>query len=723
MDFIGLLKEKHNIILNEQQMKAVLKINGSFLLNACPGSGKTTTLVARLGNMVLNHSIRPENILTMTFSKAAAHDMRERFSSIFGSELGEKMHFSTIHSFCRSILWTYYSKHRLPFPQVIEDDKAQVTKTQILKQLHLTFNNSYITDDKLEELTLGISRAKNLMMRIEDLEQLEVGINQFERIYTAYDQICRENNYIDFDHMLQHTYEALTIDPSLLANCRNRYHYLLTDESQDSSHIQNTIIKLLANPGNNIFMVGDINQSIYGFRGALPGALLEFVKTYPGGEVLYMERNYRSTQSIVTPANEFIKQNKERFDTNMHTHKEAGPPVKYTCVTDNCDQYKHVVDSLRQVKQYSSHAVLYRNNSTSIPLVDCLDRHGIPFYLRDYKALFFKHWVTHDILAFLQLALNGRDLEAYEQVYYKMNAYLSKASLEYIKSVWTGDSNIFDVLTGFPALNSKQSGKILQIKKTMNMIAVSKPAIAIELIESALEYSEYLKRKGMESKYSGEPLDQILGALKNIAFHTQTIAEFKQRLEDLQTIMEGAKRNKGKNAVTLSTCHGSKGLEWDHCFIIGLYEGEFPSAKAIEELDMGFRQLYEEEVRLFYVSVTRARHSLELLSAKQCNGTRMMPSRFIAKLLDGYPKAGKEKALTVELNSKEVNYKILEGVGTNDIREGSTVCHVKYGLGYVKRMEKDDDIMDVVFTNHGQKTLSKKMCLLTNLLKPVEIIK
>lgn len=722
MDFVTMLKEKHHIALNEQQLKAVEKVGGATLLSACPGSGKTTTLVALLGNMVLNHGIRPENILTLTFSKAAARDMEDRFRNVFGEEPADRMSFSTIHSFCYQVLRTYCSREGKPFPEIIEDERAKVTKTQLLKQLYLSINRNYITDDKLEELSNALSYARNMLLKVDELEQLEVTVDNFAEIYKAYERYKRENNCIDYDDMLLHTYTLLRKETGLLAFYRNRYPYLLVDEAQDTSLLQHKIIQLVAHPRNNIFMVGDINQSIYGFRAAFPKALLEFADTYPGGEVLFMERNYRSTQSIVIPANEFIKQNRERFDTNMFTEKETGVPVKYTAAADRHDQFKYMVDVLRAVKNHSDYAILYRNNNTSIPLADYLDRHSIPFYLRDFKAHFFKHWVTQDILCFLQLAQDPKSLDAYEQVYYKMNAFLSRESLDYIKGTWSEEESVFDVLLGFPSLNSHQAQKILRIRQVLQMVAKSRPARAIELIEEALEYTEYLRRKGKEGSGSGEPPEQILDTLKNIAMHTGTMVEFASRLNRLQDIMARAGKNRGTNAVTLSTIHSSKGLEWNRVYLLDLFDGVFPGSKAIEQLEEGSRALFEEEVRLFYVAVTRAREYLELLSASHSGGIKVKPSRFIARLLEGCRKIGKGEGKRKETRILSGEYRILEGDVSHTIQEGALVHHKKYGLGYVKRIELDDDIMDVDFSDHGSKTLSKKVCLMTGILKAVEEI-
>jgi len=343
MDFIKHLSKKHNIHLNEQQQKAVINIEGLILLLAVPGGGKTTVIVSRCANMVINHKINPENILTLTFSKASALDMKHRFQKVFGSEVGSELHFSTIHSFCYNVLRTYTQKMRMTFPTIIEDEKAPVTKSQLLRQIYQKQNESFISDDKLEELSNAICYIKNMMIPDNEIVDYKTNINNFYGIFKSYEAYKRQNNYIDFDDMLTKTLDLFRQNEELVNAYRSKYEYINVDESQDTSYLQHQIIKCLASPRNNIFMLGDEGQSIYTFRAAFPKALLDFEKTYPGAQVFLMENNYRSTKSIVTAANKFIKQNNERYDKNMFSERDEGTPAKYSCLQDKNDQYEHVV--------------------------------------------------------------------------------------------------------------------------------------------------------------------------------------------------------------------------------------------------------------------------------------------------------------------------------------------------------------------------------------------
>lgn len=280
--------------------------------------------------MVKNHGINPENILTLTFSKASALDMKYRFHKVFGSEVEGELHFSTIHSFCYTVLRTYTQKICMTFPTIIEDEKAPITKSQLLRQLYQKHNESYLSDDKLEELSNAICYMKNMMIPDNEIANYKAGIKNFYEIFKNYEAYKQQNNFIDFDDMLTKTLVLFNQNSDLINAYRSKYTYINVDESQDTSYLQHQIIKCLANPRNNIFMVGDEDQSIYTFRAAFPKALLDFEKTYPGAQVYLMENNYRSTKNIVAAANKFIKQNNERYDKNMFSERDEGTPAKYT---------------------------------------------------------------------------------------------------------------------------------------------------------------------------------------------------------------------------------------------------------------------------------------------------------------------------------------------------------------------------------------------------------
>ncbi|HHW31208.1 MAG TPA: ATP-dependent helicase [Clostridiaceae bacterium] len=632
MDFIRYLSEKHGIYLNEQQQKAVVNIQGPTLLLAVPGAGKTTVIVSRCANMVLNHKIDPGKILTLTFSKASVIDMKNRFHKIFGDEAGKGLNFSTIHSFCFNILKTWSRDLGGNFPIIIESDRSPITKNQLLRQIFYKHNNIYINDDKLEELSNKICYIKNMMLSNDEIENQITNIKNFFKIYKSYEEYKLRNNYIDFDDMLARTLNLLLENKEIAEMYRNKYEYINVDESQDTSYLQHQIIRQLAIPKNNIFMVGDEDQSIYAFRGAFPKALMDFKKTYPGASVLLMEKNYRSTLNIIAAANKLIKQNDERYNKTMFSERGPGAPVKYKCLQERIQQYPYIVSLLKQQENLSGTAVLYRNNVSAISLAYELHARGIPFYLHEYKANFFRHWIIIDIIRFMEFSLDQANVKAFREIYYKMNIFISKAMADYaIENSNTG-RNFFDILLGYPGNTEMKNIRLLETKHNIIKLSRMKPEEAIDFIMNELGYGNYIIRQNHNSSDELNSLMLYISELKYIALKTRSIKEFKDNLAILKEVMDNSKHNREKNAVTLSTIHSSKGLEFDKVYIIDLFDGILPSSESINNFILGDKTLIQEEVRLFYVGITRAKHYLELIAANKLEGKPVKPSRFIEQL-------------------------------------------------------------------------------------------
>lgn len=697
-NFFNILEKNYNIKLNDQQKNAVLHKEGPAAILAVPGSGKTTVLICRTANLIINHGIRPQNILSVTFSKASAFDMDNRFNSIFGSLISDKIRFSTIHSFAYYVIREYSSITGIKF-NVIEDDKASVNKISLLKQIYLKVNNSYINEDKLEELITNISFAKNMMLEEEEFKKFNIGVPGFKDIYRQYENFKKQNDLIDYDDMLSLTYEILKSSPILLNKYRNRFNYIQVDEGQDTSKVQHEIIKLLAHPRNNIFLVGDEDQSIYSFRGAYPEAIINFEKGYPGAKVFFMEENFRSTKSIVSIANEFIKGNKVRYNKNLFTQRDEGDEVEVINLKDEREQIKYVINKLTDLQNLNSTAVLFRNNISCIPLVDALNRQNIKFYTKDFKLSLFKHWVVQDIYAFISFALNSEDIEAFERIYYKMNSYIPKKAIEYVKK-HSKHKCVFSAIKMYPEFNSFQISRIDRLKSSFQTLTYKRPKDAIEYIESDLTYKKYVEESSERLGYSIDSINQILAILKLIAEGTTTIVGFLNRLEELQKIIEEAKHNKYKDAVTLSTIHSSKGLEFDSVYMIDLIEGEFPSLSSIEAFEKGKKEHMEEERRLFYVGMTRARNKLKLLKIGSKNGDKISYSRFLGEIF------------TITNQNIEGDKDIESNY--ESLKCGCIVNHCVFGLGRVKCVSKN--VVEIDFEKSGLKTLLLDTCIEKNLI-------
>lgn len=627
--FFDELKKKYGINLNEQQKLAASHRDGPAVILAVPGAGKTTVLIARTANLILNYNINPLNILSVTFSRASANDMEKRFRTLFGNIIRDGIHFSTIHSFAYYLLRGYSSITGKKF-RVVENNGG-VNKVSILKKLHYEINGSNINDDELDDLVNSIGFVKNMMIDEKDFKKYNFNIDNFNEIYRRYERFKRENEYIDYDDMLTLSFDILKNNKQILEKFRERYKYIQIDEGQDTSKIQHEIIKLIASPNNNIFLVGDEDQCIYGFRGAYPDAIINFEKIYRGARVFFMEENFRSTKNIVSLANEFIKSNMERHDKNLFTRRDAGEPVRIKFLKDDKEQIEYTVEQLKTLKNLKSTAVLYRNNISAIPIADALDRNRIPFYLRDYKFHFFNHWVVLDIISFMNLSLYPDNIEAFERIYYKFDRYIPRRAVEYLKDNMNCGS-CFKAVKEYPDLNPNEMRRLDAFERSFIYLSGRKPKDAIDYIESCLSYKDYLKDNAKRLRYSYESLNLILSDLKLIAENTKTIEEFLNRLDELKRIIENANSNRDKNAVTLSTVHSSKGLEFDNVYMVDLIEGQFPASSSINSSDEDEEKDIEEERRLFYVGMTRAKKNLTLVAINSKNDEKTVCSRFVGEV-------------------------------------------------------------------------------------------
>ncbi len=491
---------------------------------------------------------------------------------------------------------------------------------------------------------------------------------------------------MDFDDMLSLCLDIFNKYPDILAQYRQKYRYIQVDEAQDTSLLQHNIIEMLAFNNTSLFMVGDEDQSIYSFRGAYPQALIRFSETYPGAKILKMEENFRSEWEIVDKANHCIKQNKNRYEKNMFCANQMTDCIYDMELPDYSYQYTEILKLAQQVGENETMAVLYRNNESALPLIDLFDKKGIPFYIKEHRASFFNHFIVRDILSFFRLAKNPNDLDAFKNIYYKL--YLSKKIYQYVELHYTEYDNIFDVVLSLKMLKDSTACKIRDMRDKLPSVCKMPPLRAIQYIEDRLGYSEYINSRA-NNGYIPENLHQKLNILKAVAAGFQNIDDFITRLQELEKMI----RNSDNKAtrVTLSTMHSSKGLEFDHVVILDLIEGLFPSAVAVEEKLNDNRELYEEEVRLFYVAATRAKKRLYLFESHKINGCTAYPSRFLYHLL------GEELSPQAELCGKKV-------------------YHSVYKNGTVIESADGDNIM-VEFEWFGTKTISLSYCLENGIIK------
>lgn len=691
------LFQEHNIALNEQQIHAVDTINGDVLLLAVPGAGKTTVLVARIANMILKHNMSPSNILILTFNKESAKDMKQRFYTLFGAHIKADVHFSTIHSFCFEILRRYVAINTSTLPEIIDTKQGGYAKHQVIKSIYKEIKQEYPTEDDIENILSLIGYAKNLMLNIDAIKELGILSKEIhlDIIYKKYTDYKKQNHLMDFDDMLQYAYTALKKYPSLLKEYTNRYQYINVDEAQDTSKIQHEIIKLLKTSKNYIFMVGDEDQSIYGFRGAFPEALLAFSQTYPDAIILKMEQNFRSISNIITSANLFISHNKNRYPKSMKSFREEGNPIVYTIVEDAHNLYKHLVKSIKKISSDKSIAIIYRNNFSAIPIIDTFDRLHMSFYVKEQKTKLKSNIITLDILSFLSLHKNPSDIDIFSKVYYKLKLYITRKMFEYVSQNTLQGDNVFDILCSYPDKDNLNTGRISYIRAIIAKFDKLSPSKVLDLILYDFGYMDYLdqsfsKNNGMDC-YS-----QKVATLKIIASNCKTIDDFVDRIFYVDSLIQKFSKTNTTSNITLTSAHSSKGLEFDHVFIIDIADGIFPSMAAINQYSQtGNTRLMEEEARLFYVAVTRAKNSLELISLQNLEGVPIVPSRFLSRLSD--------------TTGQDIPIKI-----------GFKLEHKMFGIGEVLSISVDCKLFDVQFRKMGRKTLAIEILENTKIIRIIK---
>lgn len=732
-DFFVRKRDEIGVFLNQIQAKAVRHTEGPLLLLASPGSGKTTTIIMRIGYLIEVKGADPSRIKAVTFSRASAHDMKERYKRFFPHLA--PVHFSTIHSFAFEVVKEHFRKTKTHY-QLIEGDldleqhgegdpdSMLLHKRIILRHVFKTIAGENITDDQMDDLTAYISFIKNKMIPPNRWSQVKCSVPEAQRIlqeYESYKKSGYSKLLIDFDDMLTIANDALERDGELLRKYQRRYDYVLTDESQDTSVVQHAIIEKLVRNHSNLCVVADDDQSIYSWRGAEPSYLLRFKKQYPKAVTLLMEQNYRSSKSIVDVANRFIKRNNNRYDKNMFTANPSGKPIKIISFADYVYQAKYVVQEIQKAEHIAEIAVLYRNNSSSIALMNELDRAGIPFYMKDADNRFFSHWIVEDVLNFMRMTYTDKRPDLLEKIHLKLNGYISKQQMADVKQIDNNES-VFDNLLNYVQLQDYQIRLLRESKETFQQMRGMPPRHAIRVIRDRLGYEKAIEKMCERLGFRKEYLIGILNTLEEIADTLPTMEAFASRLKHLESALKTSKSRKGENAVTLSTFHSAKGLEFERVYMVDLIEGIIPSS---EDRKGGSTErnaeLMEEATRLFYVGMTRAKNSLELIVYRERDGTKVDESPFVANvrnLLLSPEQAGQQAPQKTEERRKkarEVSYHVKAVRDRDELLSLNDVKHQVFGHGVIVKVNGD-----LIFVRFGteMKALSITACLDMGLLEP-----
>ena len=625
-----------SVKLNQQQKEAVQSTKGPVLLLAVPGSGKTTVLVTRLGYMIYCRNIPPESILTVTYTVAATKDMSERFAVRFGEDMAKRLEFRTINGICAMII-QYYGRRigKTPF-ELVKDEKAT---TGMLIKICQDHGMGYPTESDLKNVRTLITYIKNMMLNEEELQKLEEESDiRIAGIYREYCRQMREQKLMDYDDQMLYAYNILRKDPGVLAYFQNRYPYICVDEAQDTSKIQHAIIALLAAGTGNLFMVGDEDQSIYGFRAAYPEALLSFEKKHSGAKVLLMEENFRSNAKIVEAADKFIQKNTLRHEKHMRAAREAGADIREISLKSRKAQYVYLMKAAQECTtgmagmsgseehrgradaSVTETAVLYRDNECAIPLIDLLERKNIPYRMRNADLSFFTHRTVLDVQNIIRFAMDPKDTELFMQIYYRLKLFFNKKdALRYAQISQEKDKEVLDAALKYGNLEKYQEDNIRNLKRQMVRILNMPGDEAVNQILTYMGYQDYLKKMGMNANK--------LETVKLIGSRVESPEKLLERLEELRTIIQEKVSDKDCPFI-LSTMHASKGLEYDTVYLLDVMDGILPEKVLANPRTASKEELetYEEERRLFYVGVTRAKNQLNVFTTNK-------PSKFCSELL------------------------------------------------------------------------------------------
>lgn len=604
--------------VSDAQRQAITHGAGPAIVLAGPGSGKTLVITQRIRYLIEAYHIRPQEILVITFTKAAAREMQSRFQALSGKR---GVTFGTFHAVFFHIL--KYAYHYSAASILTEEKKYQILQ-RLLLESGLSFEDE---KELISGLASEISVVKNEQIPLEHYYSRCCPEEVFRTFYRKYEEAHRREGLLDFDDMMTLTYELLTQRKDILAAWQRRYRYILVDEFQDINLLQYAILRLLAKPEQNLFIVGDDDQSIYRFRGAKPEIMLNFSKDYPNARQIVLDRNFRSTASVIQSAQLVIRENTKRFA------KQAVPVRKGQGMVDIREFSGQEHESLYLIKKVQEHlakgippneiAVLFRTNQGARPYAERLMEFNIPFEMRDALPNIYEHWIAKDLFAYLHLAREGLDRAVFLQVMNRPKRYIARdaidakvVSLETLRTYYEDREWMLD--------------RIDRLELDLRMLKDMAPYAAVNYIRYGMNYEEYLQEYAKARRMKPEELTDILDEIQDGCRPFKTVDAWYEHLEAYRErlLEQRGKKERDPDAITLATLHSAKGLEFQEVFLVDVNEGTIPHRKASMEADL------EEERRLFYVGMTRAKDILHLFYVKERYGKRVEPSAFLEPLLE-----------------------------------------------------------------------------------------
>ena len=604
--------------LNHAQTEAVAHNKGPCMVLAGPGSGKTLTIAKRIEYLIMKHKVRPEEILVITFTKYAAWEMKNRTRSICGPS-SYAVTFGTFHGIYYGILkWAY----RLNQSNLLSDEE----KYRILREIlpGIDWDQEPEADeekDYLQELAIEIGNVKNNCMDIEEYEPVKYTTEKFRKLYRTYEETKKKYRKIDFEDMLIQCRDLFMKRPDILKKWQEKFQYILVDEFQDVNQAQYDVVRMLAAPQDNLFVVGDDDQSVYGFRGAKPGIM----KDYPKARQILLDVNYRSSGYIVKGALRVIGNNKIRFEKKIEAFRKPDETVHVQEVKDPVQEAEYVLERIREYREkgvsYTEMAVLYRTNVDARAMSELMTEYQIPFVMKEHLNNIYEHFIALDMISYLRLSQGEYDRKYFLQIANRPNRYLTRESMK------TGNVS-YESLRRYYRDKDWMVDRIDQLEWDMKMICDKTPYAAIQYIRKRMGYDEFLKEYAAYRKISSEDLFAVLEEIWQNSKGYGTIKEWFEHIESYgKMLKEQNKKNGEKEGVNLMTMHAAKGLEFDTVFVIEANEGSCPYKKATANEEI------EEERRLFYVAMTRAKRKLVISYVKEKNGKDLLPSRFVSELL------------------------------------------------------------------------------------------
>ena len=610
-----------------QQVDAIKHFEGPALILAVPGSGKTTVLLNRILNLINNHNIDPSEIISITFSKSQGIDMERRFLAQ-NPEFRGKITFKTIHAFCYEIVRNYMKLKNIK--KTLIEGNNEFNRILILKRVYYQKNYKKLSDEEINDFFSIYDYTKNKMYDFEGYLRKNHFISNRSlmlKLYNLYDEIKIQNNFMDFNDLLILANEYISTDKKLLKALKNRYKFFQIDEGQDTSTLQFEIIRKIVFPENNVFIVADDDQSIYSFRGASPENLLNFKNIYPNSKIFFMDKNFRSTKNIIKISNKIIQGNKIRYEKSSKHTTEENSQIMLFKVKNSTIQARELVNKISEINPNETIGVLYRNNISSLYVAEMLKNNDIDFFVKENKFDFYSNRILNDVKNILLFSEDTTDLEVFKRIYFKLNAYIKKdfiAKLEYKPY----NQCVLDSLLDLDELNNFYLNKFTSLRNDFKRLKRMKMEDKIDCILYELGYGDYLDNF---NEFSNLNYNLIFDLIKYLSKDLKTFDEFIEKLDNLKELLKNA--SSSKSNISISTIHSSKGLEYDNVFIIDLIDGEFPQKSILNSFD---EKLLEEERRLFYVAMTRARKRLFLYTIKERNNLPVEPSIFYNELKNKY---------------------------------------------------------------------------------------